>query len=290
MALSRKVATLSALQQSSFYTSAFIPHQRITMKGKILAVGLISGEDGNRYTFEASDVSNLEGRSMEHLTGCEVDFEVSENMAKNIFITGGSINMANIQGQLMANDTQSIRFKFLLSIGLCFGGNFIFLIPFIGWVIGGILLIAGFVIFVLAALGTKRTSESPTLFKNFILSIAIMVVALIVAMIFGGTALLGGMAGYSSAGGFGLVVAVILLIVGSIAALVYNLLFFRELAFVTEQKFLLWAFYANLLGSITTLIFIGWLVIVAAVVLWIIGFYQMKTIRKRTENDVMPWF
>ncbi len=260
------------------------------MKGKVLAPNLISGEDGNRYTFEASDVSNLEGRSMESLTGCEVDFEASEKVAKNIFITGGSINMANLQGQLMANDTQSIRFKFLLGIGLYFGGSFISLIPFIGWVIGGILLIAGFVVFVLAVLGTKRTSESPTLFKNFILSIAIVVVALILAMIFGGTALLGGMAGYSSTGGFGLVVAAILLIVGSIAALVYNLLFFRELAFVTEQKFLLWAFYANILGSLTTLIFIGWLLLVAAVVLWIIGFYQMKEIRKRTATDSMPWF
>lgn len=259
------------------------------MKGKVLAPNLISGEDGNRYTFEASDVSNLEGRSMENLTGCEVDFEVSENMAKNIFITGGSINMANIQGQLMANDTQSIRFKFLLSIGLYFGGNFILLIPFLGWVLGGVLIIAGFVLFVLAVLGTKRASESPTLFKNFILSIAVVVVALILAMIFGGTALLGGMA-YSSDGGFGLVVAVILLIVGSIAALVYNLLFFRELAFVTEQKFLLWAFYANIIGSITAVIFIGWLVIVAALILWIIGFYQMKNIRKRTATDVMPWF
>ena len=270
--------------------SKILNYERKAMKGKVLAVGLISGEDGNRYTFEASDVSNLEGRSVESLTGCEVDFEVSENMAKNIFITGGSINMANIQGQLMANDTQSIRFKFLLSVGLYFGGSFISLIPFIGWVIGGVLIIAGFVLFVLAVLGTKRTSESPTLFKNFILSIAVVVVALILAMIFGGTALLGGMAGYSSAGGFGLVVAVILLIVGSIAALVYNLLFFRELAFVTEQKFLLWAFYANIIGSITAVIFIGWLVIVAAVVLWIIGFYQMKNIRKRTATDSMPWF
>lgn len=270
--------------------SKILNYERKAMKGKILAVGLISGEDGNRYTFEASDVSNLEGRSVENLTGCEVDFEASENMAKNIFITGGSINMANIQGQLMANDTQSIRFKFLLGIGLYFGGSFISLIPFLGWVLGGVLLIAGFVVFVLAVLGTKRTSESPTLFKNFVLSIAIAVVALILAMIFGGTALLGGMAGYSSAGGFGLVVAVILLIVGSIAALVYNLLFFRELAFVTEQKFLLWAFYANILGSITAVIFIGWLLIIAAVVLWIIGYYQMKNIRKRTETDVMPWF
>lgn len=270
--------------------SKILNYERKAMKGKVLTPSLISGEDGNRYTFEASDVSNLEGRSMENLTGCEVDFEVSENMAKNIFITGGSINMANLQGQLMANDTQSIRFKFLLGIGLYFGGSFISLIPFLGWVLGGVLLIAGFVVFVLAVLGTKRTSESPTLFKNFILSIAIAVVALILAMIFGGTALLGGMAGYSSAGGFGLVVAVILLIVGSIAALVYNLLFFRELAFVTEQKFLLWAFYANIIGSITAVIFIGWLLIIASVVLWIIGFYQMKEIRKRTEADVMPWF
>lgn len=260
------------------------------MKGKVLAPNLISGEDGNRYTFEASDVSNLEGRSMENLTGCEVDFEASENMAKNIFITGGSINMANLQGQLMANDTQSIRFKFLLSIGLYFGGSIISFIPFLGWVLGPILFIAGFVFFVMAVLGTKRTSESPTLFKNFILSIVIFAVASILAAIFGGSALLGALAGYSSAGGFGLVVAVILLIVGSIAALVYNLLFFRELAFVTEQKFLLWAFYANILGSITAVIFIGWLVIVAALILWILGFYQMKEIRKRTATDSMPWF
>ena len=263
------------------------------MKGKVLAPSLISGEDGNRYTFEISDVSNLEGRSMEHLTGCEVDFEVSEKAAKNIFITGGSINMSNIQGQLMANDAQSIRFKFLLSIGLYFGGSLISFIPFLGWVLGPIMWIAGFVLFVLAVLGAKRMSESPTLFRNFILPIAIVVVALILVMIFGGSALLAVIAGYSSAGGFELTVAVILLIVGSIAALValvYNLLFFRELAFVTEQKFLLWAFYANILGGLTTLIFIGWLLLVAAVVLWIIGFYQMKTIRKRTEADSMPWF
>ena len=77
---------------------------------------------------------------MESLTGCEVDFEASENMAKNIFITGGSINMANLQGQLMANDTQSIRFKFLLAIGLYFGGTLIFFIPFLGWVLGPVLI------------------------------------------------------------------------------------------------------------------------------------------------------
>lgn len=260
------------------------------MKGKVLAPNLISGEDGNRYTFEASDVSNLEGRSVESLTGCEVDFEASEKVAKNIFITGNSINMANLQGQLMANDTQSIRFKFLLSIGLELGGGFISVIPFLGWVLGGVLIIAGFVVFVLAVLGAKRASESPTLFKNFILSMIIFAVAAILAAIFGGSALLGALAGYGSAGGFDITVAIILLIVGGIAAFVYQLLFMRELAFVTEQKFLLWGFYANFLGNLTTLILIGWLFMLTALVLCIIGFYQMKNIRERTETDVMPWF
>ncbi len=264
--------------------------KRKTMRGKVLTVGLISGEDGNRYTFEASDVSNLKGRSIENLTGCDVDFEVSENMAKNIFITGGSINMANIQAQLMANDTQSIRFKFLLAIGLYFGGSFISLIPFLGWVLGPILWIVAIALFVIAVLGTSRVSESKSLFKNFIVSIVVFAIAFILAMMFGGTALFGMLAGYDSAGGFGITVAIMLLIVGGIAAFVYQLLFFRELAFVTEQKFLLWGLYANILGGLTMFIFIGWLFIFAAFVLWIIGFYQMKNIHKRIENDVMPWF
>ncbi|WP_104746856.1 2-amino-4-hydroxy-6-hydroxymethyldihydropteridine pyrophosphokinase [Helicobacter bilis] len=260
------------------------------MKGKVLAPSLISGEDGNRYTFEASDVSNLEGRSMESLTGCEVDFEVSEKVAKNIFITGGSINMANLQGQLMANDTQSIRFKFLLAIGLYFGGSIISFIPFLGWVLGPILFIAGFVFFVLAVLGAKRASESQTLFKNFILSMVIFAVASILAAIFGGSALLGALAGYGSAGGFGIAASIVILAVGAIAGFVYNLLFFRELAFVTGQKFLLWGLYANIIGGITAVIFIGWLFVLVALVLWILGFYQMKEIRKRTATDSMPWF
>ena len=233
------------------------------MKGKILAVGLISGEDGNRYTFEASDVSNLEGRSMENLTGCEVDFEVSGDMAKNIFITGRSINMANIQGQLMANDTQGIRFKFLLAIGIYFIGSIISLIPIVGWILGPILFIGAFVLFVMAVLGTKQASESKTLLKNFILSLIIAFIAGIVAII-------------ACAGG--------------IAAFVYHLLFFRELAFITGQKFLLWAVYLNVLGGLTAIIFIGWLILFGALALFILGFYKMQEIRKRTEADIMPWF
>lgn len=118
----------------------------------------------------------------------------------------------------------------------------------------------------------------------------ILAVASILAVIFGGSALLGALAGYSSAGGFGIAASIVILAVGAIAGFVYNLLFFRELAFVTGQKFLLWGLYANIIGGITALIFIGWLFVLTALVLWIIGFYQMKTIRKRTATDSMPWF
>lgn len=260
------------------------------MKGKVLALGLISGEDGNRYTFEVNDIVNLEDRNPQNLTGCEVDFEVSEKAAKNIFIIGASINIANIKGQLMSNDTQSIRFKFLLAMGLYFGAGFISLIPFLGWVLGPILLISGFVVYVLAVFGARHASESKTLLKNFILSMVIFAVAFILAMIFGGSALVGFISGYDSAGGFGFTMAMILLIIGGIATFVYQLLFFRELAFINEQKFLLWGFYVNVLGSLTTLIMIGWLLMFAAFVLWVIGFYQMKNIRKRTDADIMPWF
>ena len=37
-------------------------------------------------------------------------------------------------------------------------------------------------------------------------------------------------------------------------------------------------------------ILIGYLLAIVAFALWVIGFVQMKEIRKRTDSDVMPWF
>ena len=134
----------------------------------------------------------------------------------------------------------------------------------------------------MAVLGTKQASESKTLLKNFILSLIIAFIAGIVAMIFGF------IFGFSNS--FGIVVAIIITCAGGIAAFVYHLLFFRELAFITGQKFLLWAVYLNVLGGLTAIIFIGWLILFGALALFILGFYKMQEIRKRTEADIMPWF
>lgn len=60
------------------------------MRGKILAIGVISADDGNRYDFEPSDISNLGKRSAKSLIGCEVDFQIQENKASSIFIIKGN--------------------------------------------------------------------------------------------------------------------------------------------------------------------------------------------------------
>lgn len=56
------------------------------MKGKVLKLGLISGEDGNRYNFVPSDVANLGQKTLESLIGCEVDFQIQGDKASNILI------------------------------------------------------------------------------------------------------------------------------------------------------------------------------------------------------------
>lgn len=265
--------------------------KRKIMKGKILGLGAISGEDGNRYGFEVSDIANLENRNPDSLAGCEVDFEVDGNVAKSIFITsGGLMNIGNIQGQLMANDARGVRFKFLLATGLTFVGGIFSLIPLIGWVIGPICVLVGFVVMVFAVIGVSRASESKTLLRNFIIAMFVMIISVILAFVIGGGELIAAISGYGSINGTGIIVAFIIIFLGAIATFIAQLLFAHELAFVTGQKFLLWAQYANILAGLTMVILIGYLLAIVAFALWVIGFVQMKEIRKRTDSDVMPWF
>ncbi|NBU29109.1 MAG: NINE protein [Caulobacteraceae bacterium] len=60
------------------------------MRGKVLSYsdldgsGLISGDDGHRYSFTRGDLGN-DVRSV--IPGTEVDFEISEGAARSIFVT-----------------------------------------------------------------------------------------------------------------------------------------------------------------------------------------------------------
>lgn len=50
------------------------------MTGKILGIqqdkGVIRANDGNRYTFNASEIQNADGKNISDFIGSEVDFEI----------------------------------------------------------------------------------------------------------------------------------------------------------------------------------------------------------------------
>ena len=65
------------------------------MQGKILADGLISGNDGKRYTYSAGDLKNAQGKSLNAIIGSEVDFEVAQSADTQ----GGTANADGANGK-----------------------------------------------------------------------------------------------------------------------------------------------------------------------------------------------
>lgn len=267
------------------------------MKGKILGAGAISGADGNRYDFDIADIENLNGKTQEQLVGAEVDFEVVEDSksAKSIFVTSTNLSVNldvnDIKERFSANDAQGVRFKFLMAIVLYAVGALFAFIPFLGFIVTPICSIAAIVIFVLVTLRLNSLAESRTLFKNFLYSIVIGIVASVVAGALGGASLIS-MLVRGSADDMGVLffVAVAILVVGFIASFVFYAFYMREMAFVMQQKFILYSFWCNLVGVVLAVLFIGYILIFVAFVLFVIGVYQFREVRKRTENDVIPWF
>jgi TM2 domain-containing membrane protein YozV len=66
------------------------------MRGKVLSfngsTGLISGDDGKRYTFSASD---LAGDSTYVPKGATVDFEGSDGIASSVFVIASALSEKN---------------------------------------------------------------------------------------------------------------------------------------------------------------------------------------------------
>ena len=76
------------------------------MRGKVLSYddytgsGLISGDDGARYTFTRG---SLMGGAREAFPGAQVDFEVGDGVATNIYVTGGgSLNLSGDKNRIVA--------------------------------------------------------------------------------------------------------------------------------------------------------------------------------------------
>jgi TM2 domain-containing membrane protein YozV/cold shock CspA family protein len=76
------------------------------MRGKVLSYddyigsGLISGDDGVRYTFTRG---SLMGGAREAFAGQQVDFEIADGVATNIYITAGApISLSGDKNKIVA--------------------------------------------------------------------------------------------------------------------------------------------------------------------------------------------
>jgi TM2 domain-containing membrane protein YozV/cold shock CspA family protein len=76
------------------------------MRGKVLTYddytgsGLISGDDGVRYTFTRG---GLMGGAREAFAGQQVDFEIADGVASNIYITSGApLNLSGDKNKIVA--------------------------------------------------------------------------------------------------------------------------------------------------------------------------------------------
>ena len=219
------------------------------MQGKILADGLISGVDGKRYTFTASDFKSAQGKSARFLVGSEVDFEGKDGKASDIYITKSSIN-----NKILSTDLQGIKLKAYAMIACVV----LTPVPFIGQIAD----IAAFVLGFFVVLGVKAQSQSATIFKNWLKQLILFFIA-------SGFGLCGGLLymGGEEGGSFFFMLCFWILFFFHLR---YYYLYAKELAYVTNEKMFIYAFwfYAPLITG------------VIAAVLYVIAWVRTQEIHK----------
>lgn len=241
------------------------------MKGKILGLGIISGEDGNRYSFSLEDIQNLGSKDENALVNCEVDFEVENSNAKAIFITKSSFT-ANSVNSVIRNfgkeDISSIKIKTYLYVA----GSLLGFIP----ILGQILFLVGIVCLYWAIISISRISGIP-LVKNFILT---FVCFLIGGVIIASSFFISGLIHNGSVGVVILGIGIVICVLG----FVFNYLYYKGLSRATNEKFFFYAFIFRIIGVFTIwTIYVGLILLFIGQIFELIAWVKFKEIKKAED-------
>lgn len=241
------------------------------MQGKILANGLISGNDGLRYTFKPEDVKNVpENSSIEALIGAEVDFEGKDGVAKDIYTIKKSFDLKNTQQKLLSTDLQSTKIKAYIAVACAVCST----IPYFGL----LFFIGAVVLFFLVILAVKEHSKSTTLLKNLATQMAEFIIGVLIVWV----SLFGTIMSVVMSRGFNLnEIGALSVVCGVIGILLIVSSFYsfylvaKELAFVSGQPYFMYAFWCALFGTITTaLFFVGFVLLAVAAVFYVLAWHK----------------
>ena len=224
------------------------------MKGTVLAHGVISAQDGHRYSFTQEDVKSQDKIKI----GDEVDFVANNLKANEIYVISKILN------------TEISSIRTLALVGAC--------LSIFGF-IGGVLYIPGFICLLIAILKLANLVNSHTLKRNYILS-AISSVIGVVLILIGAFLGISSSIGATSNNGFTFSPTVIILLALGVIIFIYSLytmfLTYKELSQISGDKFFLYYAIFFIIGIATMMVLVGYILLIVAGILHIIAWYRFK--------------
>ena len=225
------------------------------MKGTVLAHGVISAQDGHRYSFTQEDVKSQDKIKI----GDEVDFVANNLKANEIYVISKILN------------TEISSIRTLALVGAC--------LSIFGF-IGGVLYIPGFICLLIAILKLANLVNSHTLKRNYILSAISSVIGVVLILIGAFLGISSSIGATNSNGGFTFSPIVIILLVLGVIISIYSLykifLTYKELSQISGDKFFLYYAIFFIIGIATMMVLVGYVLLIVAGILHIIAWYRFK--------------
>lgn len=255
------------------------------MKGKILGLGAIRGDDGNRYYYDEGELKNAkEGQNIE---GLEVDFEIVDGKAVGVFIINKAsfssnfnsfnasmpdlpnidsrfvfLNLNEAKSFIFAPNIHSIKVFSLLTI-ICYFLSFVFSGSYFENLAKNASN-AGFYIFSILTLFLGlwvnfclfKLSNDKAPLKYFAIN---TIIAIIIYILFNSIIHYFQTAVYAAFIGGNISMPyfrIILIFICVLAFFFVSFLWFKKLSAITDEKFFLWSFYIQILSQICLIIFI----------------------------------